>query len=128
GIGISVHSMEEANRKLDLLLKILHPAQASFSISAEHMAAVLAELLRVGEWMRAGLAHNAEGRLAEELERYRQHLEDLRHLLPSVQAQLPTHRSRQQAKGAHPEPPARGARGPRGPPTQTSPPPPFHNS
>jgi hypothetical protein len=114
GVAISLHSMEEANRKLDLLLQILRPAQASFTISAEHMAAILAELLRVGEWMRAGLAHNAEGKLAEELERYRHHLEDLRHLLPSLHAQLLTERSRLQAERAHLEATAAWARSARG--------------
>ncbi len=100
-LAISAQAIADANRKLDLLLQVLRPAQESFSISAEHMAAVLAEVLRVGEWLRAGLAHNAEGRMAEELERYRLHLEQLRQLLPSVHAQLLTERSRLQAERAH---------------------------
>jgi len=100
-IGISVRTLEEANQKLGLLLEILRPAQASFSITAEHMAAVLAEVLRVGEWLRADLASKAEGRLAEELERYRLNLDQLRLLLPSVHAQLLTERSRLQAERAH---------------------------
>ena len=110
GLGISVHALEDANRKLDLLLEILRPAQESFSVSAEHMAAAMAELLRVGEWMRAGLAHNAEGRMAQELDRYRLHLEDLRHLLPTVHAQLLTERSRLQAERTHLEATAAWAR------------------
>jgi hypothetical protein len=110
GLSISVQAIEEANRKLDLLLDILRPAQASFSISAEHMAAVFAEVLRVGEWLRAGLAQNAAGHLAEELERYRRHLEQLRQLLPSVHAQLLTERSRLEAERAHLEAAAAWAR------------------
>jgi hypothetical protein len=109
-LGISVQALEDANRKLDLLLDILRPAQASFSISAEHMAAVLAEVLRVGEWLRAGLAHNAEGRMAQELERYRLHLEQLRQLLPNVHAQLLTERSRLAAERTHLEATAAWAR------------------
>lgn len=109
-VGISVQALEGANRKLDLLLDILRPAQASFSISTEHMAAVLAEVLRVGEWLRAGLAHNAEGRMAQELERYRLHLEQLRQLLPNVHAQLLTERSRLQAERTHLEATAAWAR------------------
>ena|SRR5215813_1755717 len=111
---MSVHALEDANRKLDLLVEVLRPAQESFSVSAEHMAAVLGELLRVGEWLRAGLAHNAEGRLAEELEHYRLHLEHLRQILPSVHAQLLTERSRLQAERAHLEASAAWARSVRG--------------
>ncbi len=110
GVGISVQSIEGANRRLDLLLEILRPAQESFSLTAEHMAAVLAEVLRAGEWLRAGLARNAEGRMAEELERYRLHLEQLRLLLPSLHAQLLTERSRLQAERAHLEATAAWAR------------------
>ncbi len=113
-LAISVQALEDANRKLDLLLEVLRPAQESFSVSPEHMAAVLGELLRVGEWLRAGLAHNAEGHLAEELERYRLHLEQLRHLLPSLHAQLLTERSRLQAERAHLEATAAWTRSARG--------------
>lgn len=113
-LDVFLRGIEDANRKLGLLLEVLRPAQESFSISVEHMAAVLGELLRTGEWLRAGLAHNAEGRLAEELERYRLHLEDLRHLLPSVHAQLLTERSRLQAERAHLEATAAWARSTRG--------------
>jgi hypothetical protein len=113
-LGISLHALEDANRKLDLLLDVLRPAQQSFSISAEHMAAVLAELLRVGELLRAGLAQNAEGPLAQELERYRLHLENLRQVLPSIHAQLLTERSRLQAERAHLEATAAWARSAQG--------------
>ena len=113
-LAVSVQAIEDANRKLDLLLEILRPAQASFAINAEHMAAVLGELLRVGEWMRAGLALNAKGPLAHELERYRHHLEDLRHLLPTLHAQLLTERSRLQAERTHLEATAAWARSARG--------------
>ncbi|MFY9561109.1 MAG: hypothetical protein WAQ52_12820 [Terriglobales bacterium] len=113
-LNISVHVLEDANRKLELLLDILRPAQASFSLTAEHMAAALAEVLRVGEWLRAGLAQSAEGPLAQELERYRLLLADLRQLLPSVHAQLLTERSRLQAERAHLEATAAWAKSARG--------------
>jgi hypothetical protein len=101
GVGISVQSIQDTNQRLDVLIEILRPAQDSFSVTPEHMAAVLAEVLRAGEWLRTGLARNAEGRVAGELERYRLRLELLRHLLPSLHAQLLTERSRLQAEKTH---------------------------
>ena len=115
GVGISTQALEDANRKLDALLKILRPAQESFSVSVEHMAAVMAELLRVGDWMRAGLAQNAEGAVAQELDRYRLHLEDLKHLLPGIHAHLLTERVRLKAERAHLEATAAWSRSTHGP-------------
>lgn len=100
-LEIPVQTLERANQKLDLLLNSLRPAPESYSISAEHMAAALAEVLRVGEWLRAGRAHPAAGRVAEELDRYRKRLEQLRHLLPIVHAQLLVERSRLEAERVH---------------------------
>jgi hypothetical protein len=101
GVGIAVQALENANQKLDLLLKTLRPAQGSCAVGAEQMAAALAEVLRVGEWLRAGLAKQTDGRVPEELERYRQHLEQLRQLLPDVHAQLLTARSQLEGERAH---------------------------
>jgi hypothetical protein len=101
GLEIPVQALEDANQKLDRLLKILQPAHNSRLVGAEQMAAVLAAVLRVGEWLRAELAHPAAGRMAEELDRYRERLEQLRQLLPSVHAQLLTERSRLEAERAH---------------------------
>jgi hypothetical protein len=100
-LKIPVQSLETANHKLEFLLEALRPAPSSCSLSAEHMAAALAEVLRVGEWLRAGLAKQTHGRMPEELQRYRQHLEQFRQLLPGVHAQLLTERSRLEAERAH---------------------------
>jgi len=113
-VGISVQSIQDTNQRLDVLIEILRPAQDSFSVTPEHMAAVLAELLRAGEWLRAGLARNAEGRMADELERYRLRLEHLRQLLSSLHAQLLTERSRLQAEKNHLEATAAWARSAQG--------------
>jgi hypothetical protein len=109
-IEIPVRAIEDANHKLHRLLDILRPEQQSFSAGAEHMAAALEEVIRVGEWLRAGLAMKAEGRMAEELERYRAYLEQLRQLLPGVHAQLLTERSRLEIERAHLEAAAAWAR------------------
>lgn len=101
GLEIPVQALEDANQELDRLLNILRPAHSCRSVTAEQMAAVLAAVLRVGEWLRAELAHPAAGRMAEELEGYRERLEQLRQLLPSVHAQLLTERSRLEAERTH---------------------------
>jgi hypothetical protein len=110
GVVISVQTLQDTNQRLDVLIKILSPAQKSLSVTPEHMAALLAELLCAGEWLGAGLAHNAEGGMANELERYRLRLEQLRHLLPTLHAQLLTERSRLQAEKNHLEATAAWAR------------------
>jgi folate-dependent tRNA-U54 methylase TrmFO/GidA len=71
GVAVAAQALADANHKLEVLLQILGSAQELHTISAEHMAAALAEVVCVGEWLRAGLAQNAEGPMAEELERYR---------------------------------------------------------
>ena len=101
GVAVSVQSIEDTNRNLDSLIEILRRAQKSFSVTPEHMATLLAEVLRAGEWLRSALARNAQGRMADELARYCLRLEQLRHLLPTLQAQLLTERSRLQAEKNH---------------------------
>jgi hypothetical protein len=109
-LDIPIQAIEDANRKLDRMLDTLRPAQASPPMTAQHMADVLAEVLRVGEWLRPDLAPPAEGRVAEELGRYRQRLEQLRDLLPGVHAQLLIQRSRLEAERTHLEAAASWAR------------------
>jgi len=110
GVVIPTQALRDANHRLDLLLTTLRPAHDSCPVSAEQMAAALAEVLRVGEWLRAGLANQTDGGMPEELQRYRQHLEQLRQLLPGVHAQLLTERSRLEAERAHLESAAAWAR------------------
>jgi hypothetical protein len=110
GVVIPTQALREANHRLDLLLTTLGRAQDCFPISAEQMAAALAEVLRVGEWLRAGLSNQTENGMPEELRRYRQHLEQLRQLLPGVHAQLLTERSRLEAERTHLESAAAWAR------------------
>lgn len=97
----SLQAIEKVNDKLDQLLASLHPAPASFSLTAEQMAAIFNEVMLVGEWLRSGLAAAAPSAMAEQLDRYRQHLELLRQLLPGIYSQLLTERSRIQAERNH---------------------------
>jgi hypothetical protein len=111
GLTMSVQALEAANRKLDFLLAVLRPAPAPFSLRPEDMAAVLAEVLRVGEWLRGAPARPEAGPMTEELAQYRQHLEQLQQVLPSVHAQLLVERSRLEAERAHLETAAAWAAG-----------------
>ena len=97
----SLDAIVHVNDKLDSLLASLHPAPASFSLTAEQMVAILSEVMVVGEWLRAGFARDAEPPLQEQLDRYRLHLEHLRQVLPGIYTQLLTARSRIQDERAH---------------------------
>jgi hypothetical protein len=101
GLTISRAAIEEVNRKLAQFVDLLQSKPGSSPLTAEHMAAVLAEVVRMGEWMRPGQSENAQGPLAEPLNRYRALLEQLQQLLPCLHAQLLTERSRLQSERAH---------------------------
>lgn len=109
-LAVPVQDLEKTNCRLQQLLEILGPAQESSAVNPQHMAAVFAEVMRVGEWLRNGLARNAEGRMAEELARYHRHLAQLRQLLPRIHGQLLTERARLEAERTHLEAAAAWAR------------------
>jgi len=98
-IDISIQAIREVNQKLGQFADALQ--RTSPLLTAEQMAEVLAEIVRVGEWTRAGLARDADPRLSEELGRYHLLLEQLRQALPLLHARLLTERSRLQAESAH---------------------------
>lgn len=100
-LASSLEAIARVNKKLDGLLAAVAPAPASFSLTAEQMAAILAEVMRVGDWLQAGLARDPDPVLQQELGRYRLHLEQLRATLPGVYTRLLTERSRIQAERAH---------------------------
>jgi len=109
-LAVPVQELEKTNGKLQLLLETLGPAEAPPAINTQHVADVFAEVMRVGEWLRDGLARNAEGRMAEELGRYHRHLEQLRQLLPRIHGHLLTERARLEAERNHLEAAAAWAR------------------
>ena len=100
-LAVPVQELEKTNGKLQHLLELLAPTQPSLAVNTQHVADVFAEVMRVGEWLRDGLARNAEGRMAEELGRYHQHLEQLRKLLPRIHGHLLTERARLEAERTH---------------------------
>jgi hypothetical protein len=73
-----------------------HPALAT----PEQMAGFLSELLRAGEWLRAGLPLEKGPELQTELGEYRKNVERLRELMPSIHRQLLRERSRLEAARA----------------------------
>lgn len=101
GVMIPTQALQDANHRLALLIQALTPNPVPHPMSAEHMSAALAEVLRVGEWLRGGLAKQTTGGMPEALRQYREHLEQLRRLLPGLHAQLLTERSRLEGERAH---------------------------
>ncbi len=99
GLAISVQAIEDVNRKLGQFTEAIR--QPSLACTADQMSTVLADIVRVGEWTSGGLANNDDTRLAEELNRYRSLLEQLRQALPTLQTRLLIDRSRLEAERAH---------------------------
>ena len=114
-LAISPRTIDEVNRKLDELIDCIRNRPSSFSITAERMYSVLAEVVRIGEWARQttdgtgnaeqgtlrAVTGKAEGPLREQLNRYRHLLEQLRALLPDFHACLLTERCRLQSERLH---------------------------
>lgn len=94
-------NFRETNRRLGLLLDAM-PAKPGppAVVTPEHMAALLAELLRTGADLRAEPlpAMGSDPELDTELHEYRRHVERLRELLPSIHRQLLGERSRLEAQ------------------------------
>ena len=94
-------NIRDTNRRLSFLLADV-PANPGLSAVAtpEHMAALLAELLRAGAALRAEPrpAKGSDLELDTELDEYRRHVERLRELLPSIHRQLLAERARLEAQ------------------------------
>ena len=110
GVAVSLQAIKETNQKLDSLIEVVSPGRQSLSVTPDHMATLLAELLRAGEWLQAGLTNNSQDDMANELEGYCVRLEKLRHMLPPLRAQLLTERCRLQSEKDHLEATAAWAR------------------
>jgi len=94
--------LHEANSRLNHWLSVLAPAHAEPVLATpEHMAGLLADLMRAGEWLRSGISRENDPELDHELTEYRTHIERLRQLLPAIQGQLLTERARIEAERAH---------------------------
>lgn len=97
-----LHRLKRANRTLsEVLAGLTAGGSVEVGITADHLAAMLAELLRVGEWLKDRRAGEDLPEMAAALCEYRGHLERLRTLMPSLHAQLLTERARLEAERAH---------------------------
>ena len=88
-----------ANRNLGATINLLG-AEVGIP-TADDLATVLTELLRVGEALQRHpqLEHDAE--VVQQIRLYRYHLEQLRERMPSLQAQLLVERARLEAERSH---------------------------
>jgi len=92
------HDLHEANGRLGILLDSLRPvpAEPAFPVRAatpQQMSALLSELMRAGQWLRA-LPESSDAALEQELSQYRTLVERLRDLLPSIHEALLEERAR----------------------------------
>jgi len=121
--------LHETNDRLRFWLETLFPTEAPpAAATPQQMAGLLSELLRAGEWLRtglpqagvsqagvlqAGLLQGQDPELEAELGNYRQNVERLRELLPSIQKVLLWEKARLEAGRAQIQSAAQWAAGSR---------------
>jgi hypothetical protein len=93
-------NLRQANRRLLFWLDSLVLNERCQAATPQQMAGLLSDLMRAGEWLRAGLPEEKDLELEAELEQYRQNVEKLRELLPSIHRQLLSERGRLEAERA----------------------------
>jgi hypothetical protein len=95
-------NLQHANQLLEGLLA-RHDREEQDLIRSGHedLAAVLSEILHVGECLARQDYAEGDPRLITELNRYRSHLERLRGLMPLLHAELLTERARLEAERSH---------------------------
>jgi hypothetical protein len=82
-------NLHETNHRLCVWLEGLGSDETvPVAATPQQMAGLLSELLRAGEWLRTGLPQQRDMELEAELATYRQNVERLRELLPSIQRVL----------------------------------------
>ncbi len=106
-LAVFVGALHESNVRLRFWLESLIPdftttdTQPRF-VTAQKMAGLLSELMRVGQWVRAN-SHANHAELDEEMEEYRKNVERLRALLPTIHAALLRERARLEQERARVE-------------------------
>ena len=105
--------MQEANRKLGVLLEAMRNNISGEALTTRNLAAVLAEVLRVGEWMGVRAVAESDRDLQLELDAYCQKLHQLREAMSRIHARLLTERARLETERAHLETATAWARGAR---------------
>jgi hypothetical protein len=112
--GELAQNLHDTNRRLRFWLDSLVPEQATAGAATpQQMAGLLSELLRAGEWLRAGLPQERDSELETELGNYRRNVERLRELLPFIQRVLLREKARLETERARVECAAEWARGSR---------------
>jgi hypothetical protein len=107
-------NLHDTNRRLRFWLDSLIPDQAPPGVATpRQMTGLLSELLRAGEWLRAGLPQERDPELEMELGNYRSNVERLRELLPFIQRLLLREKARLETERARVECAAEWARGSR---------------
>jgi hypothetical protein len=97
-------NLHETNHRLGFWLESLVPDhEPPAAATPQQMAGLLSELLRAGEWLRTGLPQERDPELEAELGIYRQNVEHLRELLPSIQKLLLHEKARLEAGRAQVE-------------------------
>jgi hypothetical protein len=92
-------NLRAANRRLLFWLDSFAFNDGSLApATPQQMIGLLSELMRAGEWLRAGLPLENDPELQAELAEYRRHVEKLRELLPSIHQQLLAERGRLEAE------------------------------
>ena len=106
--------IQEANRKLGMLLEAMrNDSSGEAPLTTQNLAAVLAEVLRVGEWMGIRAVAESDRDLQLELDAYCQKLHQLREAMSRIHARLLTERARLETERAHLETATAWARGAR---------------
>ncbi len=98
-----LQNLSETNRRMGEWLENMVDRNGQACVpSAEQMATVLSELLRTGAWLRAQpLPQQADDpELYRELQQYREYMQRLSALLPSIHSQLLAERARLEAQRA----------------------------
>jgi hypothetical protein len=94
--------LHDSNRKLHgFLEKVSNASNCAPAGLSSDLAAILGELLRVGEWLREGIADKGNTALQKEISEYRGNVERLRQLLPAVHRRLLAERARLESERAH---------------------------
>lgn len=91
-----------ANANLARLLECLRgDSSVQGAIHSDHLALILSELLRVGEWLHNRSVPSGDPKLAAAIAAYRSYLEQLSRLMPLLHVQLLTERARLEAERCH---------------------------
>jgi len=92
--------LERANRILGKVLDLMS-AGDQLAITPDHLAAILTELLQVGECLQDRGVVPTHPAVDAAVRQYRGQLEELRALMPSLHARLLTERVRLEAERSH---------------------------